>query len=229
MIFHNRFVSAGGVEGVHRRGGHLHHARISTRRRSPPARWPTRSAPARRSSRRPTGMRRNCSPDERGRARAVRDAPAIAEGVNHFLSNPTLHDGDAQARVEGGPRDDLAGGGAALHGELRAGARRPQRAVDRARRRCARSSNANYPMPAAEARSLLRMSDHTGIFQHAIYNVPNYHEGYCTDDNARAFIFTVLLQEARGPRAGDSTGCRAPTSPSCGMPSTRTPAASAIS
>jgi hypothetical protein len=39
------------------------------------------------------------------------------------------------------------------------------------------------------------MSDHTGIFQHAIYNVPNYHEAYCTDDNARAFIFTVMMQE----------------------------------
>ncbi|MEI9895145.1 MAG: hypothetical protein WDN28_14960 [Chthoniobacter sp.] len=42
---------------------------------------------------------------------------------------------------------------------------------------------------------LFKMSDHTGIFQHAIYNVPNYHEGYCTDDTARAFIFTVLLRE----------------------------------
>ncbi|MFZ4778318.1 MAG: glycosyl transferase family 1, partial [Terrimicrobiaceae bacterium] len=27
------------------------------------------------------------------------------------------------------------------------------------------------------------------------YNVPNFHEGYCTDDNARAYIFTVLLEE----------------------------------
>ncbi len=43
------------------------------------------------------------------------------------------------------------------------------------------------------------MSDHTGIFQHAIYNVPNYHEAYCTDDNARAFIFTLLLQEMNNP------------------------------
>ena len=42
------------------------------------------------------------------------------------------------------------------------------------------------------------MSDHTGIFQHAIYDVPNYHEAYCTDDNARAFIFTVLLQGKNG-------------------------------
>jgi hypothetical protein len=53
-------------------------------------------------------------------------------------------------------------------------------------------------MPPLKLDHLLRMTDHTGIFQHAIYNVPNYHEGYCTDDNARAFIFTVLLQESGG-------------------------------
>ena len=39
------------------------------------------------------------------------------------------------------------------------------------------------------------MADDTGIFQHAIFNVPNFAEGYCTDDNARAFILTLLLEE----------------------------------
>jgi hypothetical protein len=39
------------------------------------------------------------------------------------------------------------------------------------------------------------MTDSTGIFQHAIFNVPNFAEGYCTDDNARAFILTLLLRE----------------------------------
>lgn len=40
-----------------------------------------------------------------------------------------------------------------------------------------------------------RMTDGTGIFQHAIFNVPNFHEGYCTDDNARAFILCNMLDE----------------------------------
>ena len=39
------------------------------------------------------------------------------------------------------------------------------------------------------------MSDGTGIFQHAIFNVPNFHEGYCTDDNARAYVLCNLLDE----------------------------------
>jgi glycosyltransferase involved in cell wall biosynthesis len=56
----------------------------------------------------------------------------------------------------------------------------------------------NLPLPELKLDHLFTMSDHTGIFQHAIYNVPNFHEGYCTDDNARAFIFTVLLEELQG-------------------------------
>ena len=42
---------------------------------------------------------------------------------------------------------------------------------------------------------LSRMTDSTGMFQHATYTIPNYYEGYCTDDNARALLLTVLLEE----------------------------------
>ena len=42
---------------------------------------------------------------------------------------------------------------------------------------------------------LSRLTDTTGIFQHATYTVPNLAEGYCTDDNARAFLLTILLEE----------------------------------
>jgi hypothetical protein len=47
------------------------------------------------------------------------------------------------------------------------------------------------------------MTDSTGIFQHAIFNVPNFAEGYCTDDNARAYILTLLLEETTSQRAQD--------------------------
>jgi glycosyltransferase involved in cell wall biosynthesis len=40
---------------------------------------------------------------------------------------------------------------------------------------------------------LYRMTDATGIFQHASFAQPNFSEGYCTDDNARALILAVLL------------------------------------
>ncbi len=52
-----------------------------------------------------------------------------------------------------------------------------------------------YNLPPLRLDHIIRMSDGTGIFQHATFNVPNFHEGYCTDDNARAFILCNLLEE----------------------------------
>src|SRR5882757_3330730 len=40
-----------------------------------------------------------------------------------------------------------------------------------------------------------RMTDDTGMMQHATFTLPNRAEGYSTDDNARALILTVLLQQ----------------------------------
>ena len=39
------------------------------------------------------------------------------------------------------------------------------------------------------------MTDQTGIVEHAVFVVPNYPEGYTTDDNARALIVAILLEE----------------------------------
>ena len=50
-------------------------------------------------------------------------------------------------------------------------------------------------LPRVKLDHLARMTDSTGIFQHGILSVPNFSEGYSTDDNARAFILTVLLGE----------------------------------
>ncbi|HYT61748.1 MAG TPA: glycosyltransferase family 4 protein [Haliangiales bacterium] len=55
-------------------------------------------------------------------------------------------------------------------------------------------------LPALQIDHLKRLSDHAGILQHATFSLPNYHEGYCTDDNARALLLTVLLEET-----GDDT------------------------
>src|SRR3954454_20470700 len=50
-------------------------------------------------------------------------------------------------------------------------------------------------LPPINLSHLSRMTDSTGVFQHAVFSVPNFSEGYCTDDNARAFILAVLLSE----------------------------------
>jgi glycosyltransferase involved in cell wall biosynthesis len=42
---------------------------------------------------------------------------------------------------------------------------------------------------------LVRLTDSTGMLQHATHTIPNFAEGYCTDDNARALLLTVYLEE----------------------------------
>ena len=50
-----------------------------------------------------------------------------------------------------------------------------------------------HASPELNLDHLYRMTDSTGIFQHASFTAPNLSEGYCTDDNARALILSVLL------------------------------------
>ncbi len=50
-------------------------------------------------------------------------------------------------------------------------------------------------LPPLKLDHLRHMADETGMLQHAIFTVPNYHEGYTTDDNARALMVSTLLEE----------------------------------
>jgi glycosyltransferase involved in cell wall biosynthesis len=50
-------------------------------------------------------------------------------------------------------------------------------------------------LPPLKLDHLRHLTDDTGIFQHAIFTIPNYHEGYTTDDNARALMVSALLEE----------------------------------
>jgi glycosyltransferase involved in cell wall biosynthesis len=49
-------------------------------------------------------------------------------------------------------------------------------------------------LPELKLNHLFRMTDPTGMFQHASFTVPNFAEGYCTDDNARALALALMLQ-----------------------------------
>jgi glycosyltransferase involved in cell wall biosynthesis len=56
---------------------------------------------------------------------------------------------------------------------------------------------ADEPMdlPGWRLDHLIRMTDSAGILQHSSYTIPNYAEGYCTDDNSRALLLTLLLEQ----------------------------------
>ncbi|HEX5420280.1 MAG TPA: glycosyltransferase [Gammaproteobacteria bacterium] len=82
----------------------------------------------------------------------------------------------------------------AIGSALRASARRSTFSVVRA------------PAPASSLPELcldhlLRMTDDTGIVQHATYSVPARRTGYCVDDNARALIVAVHADRVHGSAA----------------------------
>ena len=51
-------------------------------------------------------------------------------------------------------------------------------------------------LPALDLQHLRRLTDGTGLIQHACFLVPDYTEGYCTDDNARGLLVAVKLEES---------------------------------
>lgn len=48
-------------------------------------------------------------------------------------------------------------------------------------------------LPSIKLDHVLRLTDTTGILQHAVFTLPNFAEGYCTDDNARALLLMVQM------------------------------------
>jgi hypothetical protein len=51
-------------------------------------------------------------------------------------------------------------------------------------------------LPDANLDHVQRMSDGTGILQHARFSVPRFGDGYCLDDNARALLLVTLIEDA---------------------------------
>jgi len=129
--------------------------------------------------------------DGRGLLVPFRDPPAIARAVCALLDDPD--------RMEQIRRDAYALGREMIWPEVAKRYLEVFRQVRTERKKTAPAGPApasrHYELPPLRLDHLLRMSDDTGILQHAIFNVPNFHEGYCTDDNARAFILCVLLDE----------------------------------
>ncbi|MBY0395252.1 MAG: glycosyltransferase, partial [Thermoleophilia bacterium] len=56
------------------------------------------------------------------------------------------------------------------------------------------AAEAPVRLPAFRLDHLRNLTDGTGLIQHACHTLPNYDEGYCTDDNARGLLLTVMLE-----------------------------------
>jgi glycosyltransferase involved in cell wall biosynthesis len=132
--------------------------------------------------------------DKRGILVPFGDANALAQEVIDLLQDDTRrHALRKQAYMMG--RDMTWDKTAKLYMESFRQARR-QVASQRVRRlKLQTLDQKDLELPKLRLDHLQRMTDLTGIFQHANYTFPNYEHGYCTDDNARALIATVILED----------------------------------
>lgn len=144
----------------------------------------------------------------RGTLVPFRDPQAIAEAVCHYLDDPALMERTRQGAWKLG-REMIWPAVAQRYIESFQHARADRRATPRAAFAGWTLASRPYDLPPLRLDHIVRMSDGTGIFQHAIFNVPNFHEGYCTDDNARAYILCNLLDETGGGLPGENLNAQA--------------------
>ena len=87
---------------------------------------------------------------------------------------------------------------------IRATLQPPEGAVVSARSATARAPAVASSLPELNLDHLQRMTDDTGIVQHATYSVPARRTGYCVDDNARALIVAVHADRVQASAAARS-------------------------
>jgi hypothetical protein len=130
---------------------------------------------------------------ERGKLVPFRDAPAIAGAVIELLRDePLRHTMRKNAYRLG--RDMVWSRVAQLYMKSFEQARHDHSFVGRKSSPIKTLDEQPGQLPEMKLDHLFRMSDSTGIFQHASFTVPNFSEGYCTDDNARALVLVMMLQ-----------------------------------
>ena len=132
--------------------------------------------------------------DDRGALVPFRDPQALAERVIDLLDNESKrHAMRKRAYLYG--RDMI----------WPQVARRYMQSFERARAERRHFAQAEFvvkpldkrpqELPPLKLDHLHHMTDQTGILQHATFTVPDYREGYTTDDNARALLVSALLEE----------------------------------
>jgi len=132
--------------------------------------------------------------DGRGALVPFGDAQAIAREVTGLLKDDTRRHAIRKAAYKLG-RDMIWSNVAQLYMQSFERARLDGTAPSRESLITKTLDQKPRELPRLKLDHLARMTDSTGVFQHAIFGAPNFSEGYCTDDNARAFILAVLLGE----------------------------------
>jgi glycosyltransferase involved in cell wall biosynthesis len=131
---------------------------------------------------------------ERGKLVPFRDAKAIAVAVVELLRDEPLRHLMRKNAYKLG-RDMVWSRVARLYARSFEQARQDHSFIGRKSSPIKTLDEQPGQLPELKLDHLFRMSDSTGIFQHASFTVPNFAEGYCTDDNARALVLALMLQK----------------------------------
>lgn len=140
--------------------------------------------------------------EERGALVPFRDPPALAAQVIDLLDNEARrHAMRKRAYLFG--RDMIWPQVAARYVQSFEKARTERRHFAQAEFAVKPLDRRAEELPPLKLDQLRRLTDETGILQHAVFTIPNYREGYTTDDNARALMVSTLLEEAGNEGAVD--------------------------
>jgi glycosyltransferase involved in cell wall biosynthesis len=132
--------------------------------------------------------------DERGVLVPFRDGRAIADAVVELIGSDTRrHAMRKRAYMMGREMIWPRVAQAYMESFTQSGPAQRRGGVAGAGRPHIRRSEVLPPLNLAH---LLRMTDDTGLFQHAIFDIADREHGYTTDDNARAVLLAMLLEAA---------------------------------
>src|SRR5947207_2845505 len=132
--------------------------------------------------------------DGRGRLFPFGDSDALSRHVNELLGNENEHSAMRhRAYLYGRPMiwKEVARSYLALAATAVKERSRRTRSTLEARAEATEVA----AIPEVNLAHLRRLTDDTGILQHAVYAMPNRHHGYCTDDNCRALVCALMHYE----------------------------------
>ena len=132
--------------------------------------------------------------DRRGAVVPFRDPGAIAKKTIELLDTPALrHAMRKRAYLFG--RDMVWKKAAQGYMESFARVRSDRRETPRVQFSARAAQKLLNQLPDLKLNHVNALTDDTGMLQHSIFTIPNRGEGHTTDDNARALIFAVLLEQ----------------------------------
>ncbi len=132
--------------------------------------------------------------DGRGVLVPFRDPAALGQAVCTLLADPTRREALRQRAWELG-RGMVWPHVAERYAEAFATTRLGHIVKTRRHAAAPAAATARRALPALVLDHLWRLTDATGLLQHATFDIPARSEGYCTDDNARALTLMVHLEE----------------------------------